>query len=405
MITKPYDLVLFGASSFVGQITARYLAQHYGSGSNLTWAIAGRSQQKLAELKSSFGLKGSALPIIVADANSEGELVAMCKQARVVISTVGPYDLYGSKLVDACAKTGTDYVDLTGENLWVKSMIDQHEKAAQKSGARIIHGCGFDSIPSDMGVWFLQQHLKNTFGETANHIQMHVRAMKGGFSGGTVASLSNLFEKASSDKKLLRKLSDPYLLCPPNTPRQAGQKPISSASFDKKTQSWIAPFFMSPTNEGVVLRSNMFNHYADDFVYQEAMSFGNKTKSSPMAYLVSGSLKTFLGAMALKPTRTALKWVLPKPGEGPSKKSQEAGYFDLRFFAETRTGRVLNAQVKGIRDPGYGATARMLAEAAICLTQMPKSDNTGGIWTPASIFDQRLIDRLTQNAGMTFQVL
>lgn len=394
-----HDLILFGATSFVGQITTQYLLDQYKHDKTLSWAIAGRSKQKLESLKA------KDIPIIVADADSESDLRKLCEQTKVVISTVGPYDLYGSKLVKVCAETGTDYVDLTGESPWIKTMIEQHHETARKSGARIIHGCGFDSIPSDMGVWLIQQYLKKNFGEHADNIQMRVKSIKGGISGGTIASLINFFEKSQHHKELFKQLSNPYLLCPPKTQRQKNQHPINHASFDPISNSWIAPFFMASTNEAVVLRSNALNHYSPHFVYQEAMSLGKGPKGALTSHAISGAIKAFLFSMSLSPSRNTLKkWVLPKPGEGPSHKAQEEGHFDLQFWAKTPSGKIAQAEVKGNRDPGYGATARILAESAICLAQqIPKSEKAGGILTPASVFDERLIHRLNKNAGMSFK--
>lgn len=407
MTEKKHDIIVFGATSFVGQILCRYMFDEYGLQREVRWAAAGRSLSKLESVRSSLGSGARELPLIVADAHSESDMVELCKQTRLVISTVGPYALYGEALVKACAETGTDYVDLTGEAQWVRKMIHAYEPRARETGARIVPSCGFDSIPSDMGVWHLQSNARARFGQNCTQVAMRVKAAKGGASGGTIASMLNLVEEASKDSQLRKELTDPYSLCPAGTPRNKAQRSIQTAQKDPIAGTWVAPFVMAAINERVVMRSNALAPYADGFTYNEAVmtrpGFGGAVAANAM---VAG-MGAFMLAAALPPTRAALeRFVLPSPGEGPSPEAQESGYYDLRFFGTTKDGQTIRTKVTGDRDPGYGSTAKMLAEAGICLAlEVSKDERRGGFWTTATAFDERLINRLTRNAGLAFEVL
>jgi short subunit dehydrogenase-like uncharacterized protein len=416
-MTMPrHDLVVFGATSFVGQILTRYLAEHFSSGGQheaLTWAIAGRSESKLQELRQSLGAAGASLPIIVADAANEAQLKAMCDQTRVVVSTVGPYALYGEPLVKVCAETGTDYCDLTGETPWIRRMVDRYEATAQRSGARIVHCCGFDSVPSDMGVHFLQQQALKQWGAPATHVKMRVRSMKGGASGGTVASLVNVVQEAMADPALRKELANPYSLCPPGHGFTVRQHVVRSAEFDEDFGAWAAPFVMAAINERVVHRSNALagKAYGSQFTYDEGMLTGTGFKGRLAAMTVVGGLAAFTVGVAMGPTRRLLeRFALPKPGEGPSPEAQLAGRYDLRFFGRTDQGQTLRAKVTGDRDPGYGSTGKMLGQAAASLALDHVRDGVkvgrgGGFWTPATMFDERLIERLERHAGMRFELV
>jgi short subunit dehydrogenase-like uncharacterized protein len=409
MKSPSLDLTVFGATSFVGQILARYLFAQFGAHDGLKWALAGRSEQKLQRLRSSLGPKAARLPIVIADAADADALEALCAQTRVVISTVGPYALYGEPLVKACAETGTDYCDLTGEAQWIRRMIHGYEKAARKSGARIVHSCGFDSIPSDLGVHFLQQQAIERFGEPCARVKMRVKAMRGGFSGGTVASVLNLVKEATSNPALRRELADPYSICPAGYAPEVRQPNVQSAQFDDDFNAWVAPFVMSAINTRIVQRSNALSKqaYGADFTYDEAVLTGRGLKGRLAATGMTAGLAGFMVAGALPPTRWALeRFVLPGPGEGPSAEAQKAGFFDLRFIGKTADGRSIRTRVTGDRDPGYGSTAKMLGQAGACLAQdLGDSGVKGGFWTPATIFGDRLIARLTRHSGLTFEVL
>jgi len=412
MTTPVYDLVVFGATSFVGQILTRYLAEYFATQpETLRWAIAGRSEAKLNEVKHALGAAGVSLPVLVADASNEAQLQTLCAQTRVVVSTVGPYALYGEPLIKACVENGTDYCDLTGEAQWIRKMIDRYEPSAQQSGARIVHCCGFDSVPSDMGVYFLQQQAQQQWGAPATHIKMRVKVLKGGASGGTIASMLNAIEEAMADPALRKEFLNPYSLCPPNHGLKARQHYVKGAEFDPDFDAWIAPFIMAAVNERVVHRSNALsgNAYGSNFTYDEATLTGTGTKGRLTALGMVAGLGAFMLGSAIKPTRFLLEhYVLPKPGEGPSPEAQLAGRFDLRFFGRSDAGQSMRVKVTGDRDPGYGSTGKMLGQAAISLAldhvkDGVKTGRQGGFWTPATMFDERFIARLTQHAGLGFE--
>ncbi|ENX15505.1 hypothetical protein F895_02051 [Acinetobacter sp. CIP 64.2] len=407
-----YDLVVFGATSFVGQILTRYLAEYFADHKEqLNWAIAGRSQQKLQHVKDALGTAGQAIPILVADANNQTELDALCAQTRVVVSTVGPYALYGEPLVQACVNNGTDYCDLTGETQWIKQMITKYEAQAQQSGARIVHCCGFDSVPSDMGVYYLQQQAQQQFNAPATQVSMRVRTLKGGASGGTVASLINVVQEAAADPALRKDLLNPYILCPADHGNTQRQIYIKTAKFDPDFNAWIAPFVMAAVNERVVHRSNALsgNAYGNNFSYNEAILTGEGLKGRLKALGVVSGLAAFMLAAVSKPISQVMeRYLLPKPGEGPTPEQQLTGRFDLRFVGKTDAGQSLKVKVTGDRDPGYGSTGKMLGQAALSLAidhakDSEKVGRNGGFWTPATMFDDRFIQRLTDHAGLKFE--
>jgi short subunit dehydrogenase-like uncharacterized protein len=406
MPSPNHDLIVFGATSFVGQIVARYLLEQYGVQKTLKWAIAGRSEAKLNALRTSLGMKAGRLPMLVADAADESALGRMCAATRVVVSTVGPYALYGEPLVRICAESGTDYCDLTGEVQWVRRMIGSYEQAARRSGARIVHCCGFDSIPSDLGVHFLQQAARERHGKPCVEVKMRVRSARGGFSGGTVASLLNVVEQAVRDPALRKELADPYSLCPAGYEPRVRQPNVKAPTFDADFDAWAAPFVMSGINTRVVQRSNALakQAYGKEFRYDEAMLTGRGLKGQLGATAVSAGLAGFLVASALPPSRWALKRVLPEPGEGPSAEAQRKGGFDLRFLGRTAGGEVVRVKVTGDRDPGYGSTAKMLGQAGACLVE-DVADAPGGFWTPATLLGDRLVERLRAHAGLTFDLV
>jgi len=403
----PYDLVVFGATSFVGKILSRYLFETCGTGQSVNWAIAGRSSAKLDALKAELGSGADNLPVIVADAADEEAMHSLCEQTRVVISTVGPYALYGEPLVKACATTGTDYCDLTGEVHWIRRMISKYEEQAQESGARIVHCCGFDSIPSDLGVWFLQKNAEEVFGEPCLNVRMRVKVAKGGLSGGTFASMINVAKEAAADPKLRKELANPFSLCPPEHRSQARQPSLKSAEFDRDFNAWLAPFVMSTINTRVVHRSNALQNarYGKEFTYDEAMMTGRGSKGRLTAYGVTAALGTFMMASAIKPSRWLVEKLVPEPGQGPSQEDQDKGFYDLRFIGRTADDKAIITKVTGDRDPGYGSTGKVLGQAGLCLAFDIKDDVAGGFWTPASALNGKLIERLTSHAGLTFEVL
>ncbi|MGN6116368.1 MAG: saccharopine dehydrogenase family protein [Nitrobacter sp.] len=384
-----FDIVVYGASGFTGQLVAEYLAAEY-RGSDIKWAMAGRSLDKLASVRDAIGAPRD-LPLIAADAGDPASLKAMVGRTASVLTTVGPYQLYGTDLVAACAASGTDYLDLCGEPVWMRQMIDAHEAAARKSGARIVFSCGYDSLPFELGVWFLQEAAKKQLGSTAPRVKGRVRKMKGTFSGGTAASMKAIFAAAANDPSLIPMLRDPFVLTPGfEGPKQPpGNKPL----FDEDLDMWVAPFVMANINTRNVHRSNFLLGfpYGKDFVYDEMMVAGPKdTGEATAKAIVAGNNK--LGAQGG-----------PKPGEGPSKEERESGYFDLLFVGFAPDGRQIRAVVTGDRDPGYGSTSKMIAECAICLRR-DTPDVPGGIWTPGVAMKDALIKRLVAHAGLTFKI-
>ena len=408
-MTKPsFDLIVYGATSFVGQILTRYLVEHVGVNKTVNWAIAGRSASKLDALKTSLGTAGDDLTVIIADADNADALAHMAKSTRVIATTVGPYALYGEALVKVCAENGTDYCDLCGEAYWIKRMIVKYADAAKQSGARIVSCCGFGSIPSDLGVHFLQQHGQQRFGRYFNSIKLAVNAMKGGASGGTLASMIEAVKAAKSDPKLRKDMNNPYILCPEIPDLRHPQVSIKGPAYDADFQRWSAPFIMEAINARVVLRSNMLlgMAYGDDFLYREQMITGKGFKGRLSAIGLTAGLGLFAVTVIINPLRAFMqRYVLPKPGEGPSPEAQLAGYFDLSLLGKNEDGKTLKVRVTGDRDPGYGCTAKMLAQASLCLAfDITQEQCNGGFWTPATAMGDQLTDRLTQHAGMTFTI-
>jgi short subunit dehydrogenase-like uncharacterized protein len=388
--SSKFDIVVYGATGFTGQLVAEYLASHYRNDKQLKWAMAGRSMDKLKSVRDAIGAPADT-PLIVADAGDAASLQAMIDQTRSVITTVGPYLLYGNDLLAACAASGTDYFDLCGETPWMRRMIDAHQATAQRSGARIMFSCGYDSLPFELGVFCCQETAKKLLGAPVSRVKGRIRAMKGTFSGGTAASGRALFEAAAKDPGLLALMRDPFSLTPGfQGPKQPpGNKPM----FDDDLQVWVTPFFMANINTRNVHRSNMLMGfpYGRDFVYDEMQITGVGEEGEALA-------KRILAANNKMATSAG-----PKPGEGPSKEERENGMYDLLFVALAPDGKQARASVKGDRDPGYGSTSKMIAECAVCLLR-DAPEVAGGIWTPGAAMGERLIRRLVDNAGLTFQV-
>jgi short subunit dehydrogenase-like uncharacterized protein len=392
MSSSKFDIIVYGATGFTGQLVAEYLAAHYKGDSSLKWAMAGRSKDKLASVRDAIGASADA-PLIVADAGDPASLKAMVDQTKSVISTVGPYQLYGSDLVALCAASGTDYLDLCGEPVWMRQMIDAHEASAKSSGARIVFSCGFDSLPFELGVFFVQEVAKKTLGASVNRVKGRVRDMKGGPSGGTVASVKATFAAAAKDLSLVALLQNPFVLTPgfegPKQPR--GNKPL----LDEDMGVWTAPFAMATINTRNVHRSNMLLNfpYGKDFVYDEMVLTGpgEQGEANAKKLVAAVNAERMGGAGGLK------------PGEGPSKEEQENGMYDLLFVAIAPDGRQVRAAVRGDRDPGYGSTSKMISECAICLLR-DTPEVPAGIWTPGAAMGDKLIKRLVDHAGLTFEV-
>ncbi|BAP36389.1 hypothetical protein AS4_14490 [Acinetobacter guillouiae] len=414
MSNTNYDLVVFGATSFVGKILTKYLVEYFSThNEQLNWAIAGRSQKKLQEVKDSLGPSAQSLPILIANATNEIELNNLCSQTHVIVSTVGPYALYGEPLIKACVTNGTDYCDLTGETQWIKKMIEKYESQAQQSGARIVHCCGFDSVPSDMGVYYLQQQAIKHFGEPVTQVKMRVKTLKGDASGGTVASLINVIQEVAADPALRKDLINPYSICPKNHSFIQKQDYVKAARFDSDFDTWIAPFVMAAINERVVHRSNALSGkaYGHNFTYNEAILTGKGFKGRLKAIGIVAGLRAFMLAAVNKPISQIMEhYLLPKSGEGPTPEQQLTGRFDLRFLGKTNDGKSLRIKVTGDQDPGYGSTGKMLGQAVLSLAidhveNGQKTGRKGGFWTPSTMFDDRFIQRLSKHAGIVFEAV
>jgi short subunit dehydrogenase-like uncharacterized protein len=374
-----FDIIVYGATGYTGRLVAEYLARRHGVGGEVKWAMAGRSAAKLAEVRDLIGAPKET-PLVVADADKPAELEAMVARARAIITTVGPYQLYGDGLVAACATAGTDCLDLSGEPNWMRRVIDAHSETAKKSGARIVHSCGFDSIPFELGVYFAEETAKAKLGAAVPRVKGRIRNMRGGLSGGTAASGAATMAAIQKDPSLMALMMNPFAL----TPGFEGpaQPPGNAVEHDEDIGADVGPFMMAAINTKNVHRSNalMGHPWGKDFKYDE------------MSIVVPGAPTEFSGMENA-----------PKPGEGPTKEEREAGFYDIVFIGVADDGRKVKVSVKGDRDPGYGSTSKMLAEAAICLVK-DCPDVPGGVWTPGAAMQGKLIERLQKNAGLTFAV-
>ncbi len=405
-MSERYDLILFGATGFTGQLVAEHLLDRYGSDGELRWALAGRSHDKLEQVRQQLQGHAPAAPLdlLVADSADEEALTTLAGQTNAVCSTVGPYAQYGSKLVAACAAQGTDYCDLTGEVPWIAQMIAAHQSTAEETGARIVHCCGFDSIPSDLGTWFLQQAMMEHFGVAATRVRGRVGKTRGAASGGTVASLMGVMEEASRDPATRRALRNKYLLYPAGEAAGPKVRDQQGPRFDPRFEKWTTPFVMALINERVVRRSNALLGFpwGRDFNYDESQLCSSRGQALGISLAMGAGMATASTGLG----RKALKPLLPKPGEGPDRDAREKGFFELFVDGEHPDDptKGLRVRVYGDRDPGYGATSRMLGEAASVLA-LGECSVGGGIWTPASALAQPLLPRLEAHAGISFTVL
>ena len=398
---RKYDLVVWGATSFTGKLVTEYLFNKYGS-SKIKWAIAGRNLDKLEKVR--FQVADGNLPMFIADSFDEESLSKFVKKSRVVCSTVGPYSLYGTKLVKLCIENNTNYCDITGEAHWIRNLIDDYHEEAKSKKIKIVNSCGFDSIPSDMGVYFIQNEIKKTYKSYANSVKMRVAGVRGGISGGTYGSINNLLKEAYSNKKIFRVLNNPYGLNPKNKMEGMDKKDLRKIIFDKESNSWIYPFIMAGINTKIVRRSHALTNfqYGKDFRYEEAMMSGKG---------ISGLLKAILAVfplamIGLNPNSFLKKIVnsyMPKPGEGPGLEKRKNGFYNLRFYVTIDEKRKAFAKVIGDNDPGYGSTSKMLAESALCLA-FDKLPENYGVVTPSFAMGKQLLERLRNNAGLDFKI-
>ena len=383
---KEYDFVVYGATGFTGKLVVEYLVHKYSNNSQIKWALAGRNLEKLESVAASKNVpEGTGL--LEVDSNNIASIEEMISKTKCVLTTVGPYQLYGNDIVSACAKSGIDYVDLCGEPGWMHEKINELTETARETGSRIVFSCGFDSIPFDLGVLFLQNEVTRRYGKPSLNVRGRVRKMNGEFSGGTAASLGATMAALKEKPELFAVLANPFSLsngfAGPDQP--ADNKPI----FDDKLDTWVAPFFMAPINTKNVHRSNaLMNHmYGKDFCYNEMWVMGPGDDGKAAADFISSS----------NPLSNA-----PKPGEGPSRESRENGNYDILFCGDVNDESA-HVSVVGDMDPGYGSTSKMIAESAICLVKECE-DLNGGIYTPAPSMGTKLIKRLQDNAGLTFKI-
>ena len=403
---RPFDIIVQGATGFTGTLVAEYLLRQYGADGDLRWALAGRSEKKLQEVRAGLGSEASDLTLIVADSFDKVALQKLASQTRVVLTTVGPYALFGSDLVEACVNAGTHYCDLAGEVQWIRKMVDTHQERAQQTGAKIVHCCGFDSVPMDIGVWFLQDAAKEKFGAYCTSISMMVKATKGTASGGTLASMMNLIKESRKDRAIARVLIHPYSLNPEGEREGPDGRDQQKVVYREDAQCWTAPFVMAGVNTKVVRRSHALADYpyGKDFRYDESVITGRGFTG----WLKSAAMTLGIGALvffaSFTPTRNFLqRYVLAKPGEGPDRELQRTGFFNLMQIGVLPDGKIIRGRITGDQDPGYGSTSKMLSESAVCLAK-DKLDVGGGVWTPASVMARPLIERLRKNAGLTFDL-
>lgn len=406
---REFEIVVWGATGFTGKLVAEYLLATYGVGDGLRWAIGGRNRTRLEAVRDDIakttGRSADALPLVVGDSDDETFLSELAARTGVVCTTVGPYAKYGSKLVAACAKGGTDYCDLTGEVHWMQRMIEAHQDAAQESGARIVFTCGFDCIPSDLGALFMQREMRKRHDVPCSNIQYRVKGFSGGASGGTVASMLSMMEEAGEDPSVMRAMRDPYSLNPKEMQSGPDAAERATPTWDADFEQWTAPFVMGAVNTKVVRRSNALLDYAygKGFRYDEAVLSGAGPSGFAKAAATSAAMGAAMGAMAIGPLRRAVSGRLPQPGDGPSREAREKGYFDILLRGEhpSDASKTLRGRVRGDRDPGYGSTSKMLGESAVCLARDVLAVG-GGCWTPASAMGEPLLQRLADNAGVTF---
>ncbi|MBT8092849.1 MAG: saccharopine dehydrogenase NADP-binding domain-containing protein [Gammaproteobacteria bacterium] len=403
---REFDVIVFGASGFTGALVAAYLSRQYGIGGDLKWAIAGRSEAKLAEVRQGLGDAAADLPMLLADSFDREALSALAARTRVVLTTVGPYALFGSDLVEACVEHGTHYCDLAGEVQWIRKMIDQHHERARETGARIVHCCGFDSVPMDIGTWFLQHEAKQRHGQYCKSIRLLVKATKGAASGGTIASMMNILEESRQDRSVARILVDPYALNPAGERQGPDQRDQTGAVYDTDAQSWTAPFVMAAINTKIVRRSHALAGYpyGKEFGYREAVLTGDGASGRLKSLAMIATLGTFVTAGSFKPTRKLLRTFVPEPGEGPGAEQRESGFFNLMQIGVLPDGSIMKTRITGDQDPGYGSTSKMLGECAACLAK-DALESDGGVLTPAAAMAEPLFERLTKNAGLTFELL
>ena len=404
MSTRPLHLVVFGATGFTGRLVAEYLASSPPSAaerSDFQWGIAGRSEEKLLALRQNLGLPH--LPILVADSQDEASLNKLCRQTHAVVTTVGPYAAYGMPLVAACVSAGTHYADLSGEVTFMRRTIDRFHREAVERGVRIVHSCGFDSIPSEMGTYFLQDAVHQATGEFCESVTMALIGASGSFSGGTFASLFGVLDEASADPHMRALVEDPFSLNPVAQRGTCAAPDMRPAYFDADVGKWMAPFVMASINTRIVRRGEALLDfpYGRDFCYEEATAIGRGPGGRLAAGTLSVVLRRGMQANSRGLPMRLLRRLAPAPGEGPDPAAREAGWFKMLFVGK-QGERVHQAVLRGQRDPGYGCTSRMLTEVGILLSDSTP-DQRGGVLTPRVAFGKQLLQRLPR-AGVTMEM-
>ena len=397
---KQFDIIIWGATSFTGKLVVEYLFKKFAS-TKIKWAIAGRNKEKLENVRSKVADKN--IPIFIADSFDEKSLSVIVKKSKVICSTVGPYSLYGSLLVELCVKHSTNYCDITGEAHWIRTIIDKFHKDAKKKKIKIVNSCGFDSIPSDMGVYFIQNQIKKAYKSYAKSIKMRVAGIRGGISGGTYGSMNNLLKEAYADKSVFKVLNNPYGLNPKDKMEGLDKKDLRKIIFDNESKSWIYPFIMAGINTKIVRRSNALSNfqYGKEFTYEEATIAGKGISGFWKAILALFPL-AMIGINPNSFLKKIVNSFMPKPGEGPGIEKRKNGFYNLRFYITIDKKRKAFAKVIGDSDPGYGSTSKMLAESALSLAFDNLPGNYGVI-TPSFAMGDKLLNRLKENAGLSFE--
>ncbi len=381
-----YDFVIYGATGFTGKLVVEYAINQYNNNDEISWAIAGRNNEKLEHIQEKYNLP-SEIGKIVVDSNDQNSIDEMVSQTKCVLTTVGPYQLYGEKIIKTCISSGTDYVDLCGEPGFMHKIISECSEEAKETGARVVFSCGFDSVPFDLGVLFVQEEVMSKLNKYAPSVRGRVRGMNGEFSGGTAASMKATMAALQSDPELINILVNPHALC--DGIQGVQQDDDSRPVYDEELNTWVAPFFMAPINTKNIHRSNkLMNYiYGENFKYNEMWIQGPGEEGKAAAEFIS----------TMNPLGDA-----PEPGDGPSRESRENGNYDVLFCADV-DGETIKASVSGDMDPGYGSTSKMITESAVCLVK-DCEDLVGGIYTPAASMGKKLIKRLESNAGLTFKL-
>ena len=397
---KQFDIIIWGATSFTGKLVVEYLFKKFAS-TKIKWAIAGRNKEKLENVRSKVADKN--IPIFIADSFDEKSLSVIVKKSKVICSTVGPYSLYGSLLVELCVKHSTNYCDITGEAHWIRTIIDKFHEDAKKKKIKIVNSCGFDSIPSDMGVYFIQNQIKKAYKSYAKSIKMRVAGIRGGISGGTYGSMNNLLKEAYADKSVFKVLNNPYGLNPRDKMEGLDKKDLRKIIFDNESKSWIYPFIMAGINTKIVRRSNALSNfqYGKEFTYEEATMAGKGISGFWKAILALFPL-AMIGINPNSFLKKIVNSFMPKPGEGPGIEKRKNGFYNLRFYITIDKKRKAFAKVIGDSDPGYGSTSKMLAESALSLAFDNLPSNYGVI-TPSFAMGDKLLNRLKENAGLSFE--